>query len=468
MNLLFLKSFLDKRNHLVTLDHAVKWIKQQNEAVQVNVSQIPFSKLKKWTLDDFSLHHDSGSFFSIQGIDVNTNYGLVANWQQPIISQPEIGYLGFITKEINGVLHFLMQAKVEPGNVNYVQLSPTLQATKSNYTQVHQGNPPAYLSYFQNARKEQILLDQLQSEQGARFLKKRNRNIIIKVEKEIEVKDNFLWLTLYQIKELLKLDNIVNMDTRTVISGIPLSNFSSDSVDVLEGLGYLDANLFYSTLLKSAASNNSSYNTITDIINFITNLKSSLELEVKNVPISKLDHWVIDDDRIFHEDEKYFEIIAADIEIDNREVINWSQPLVKPVQSGICAFVCKSINGVLHFAVQAKLECGNFDLIELAPTVQCLTDNYNNSNSIEELPFLKYVLNAKKEAIISDTLQSEEGGRFYQEQNRNLIVFANEDISLELPPNFIWMTFSQLQTFIKFNNYINIQARSLLASLSFI
>ena len=43
----------------------------------------------------------------------------------------------------------------------------------------------------------------------------------------------------------------------------------------------------------------------------------------------------------------------------------------EPVQEGICAFVCKEINEVLHFAVQAKLECGNFDIIEFAPTVQC-------------------------------------------------------------------------------------------------
>ena len=35
----------------------------------------------------------------------------------------------------------------------------------------------------------------------------------------------------------------------------------------------------------------------------------------------------------------------------------------------------KKINGILHFLVQAKLECGNLDVFELAPTVQCLTGN---------------------------------------------------------------------------------------------
>jgi oxidase EvaA len=63
---------------------------------------------------------------------------------------------------------------------------------------------------------------------------------------------------------------------------------------------------------------------------------------------------------------------------------------------------------------------------------------------------------------------SEEGGRFFREQNRNLIVFAKDEIPVELPPNFIWMTLNQLFTFIKFNNYLNIQARSLISSISFV
>src|SRR3990167_8887293 len=126
---------------------------------------------------------------------------------------------------MNGILYFLMQAKIEPGNINVVQLSPTLQATKSNYTQVHKGNTTLCLEYFFGERDDvEILLDQLQSEQCARFLKKRNRNIIIEVTSDIEVKEDFCWLTLGQIKQLLTFDNVVNMDTRTVISGIPYGN----------------------------------------------------------------------------------------------------------------------------------------------------------------------------------------------------------------------------------------------------
>ena len=49
---------------------------------------------------------------------------------------------------IDGRLYFLMQAKVEPGNVNKYQISPTIQATKSNFTRAHGGKTPLFFDYF--------------------------------------------------------------------------------------------------------------------------------------------------------------------------------------------------------------------------------------------------------------------------------------------------------------------------------
>ncbi len=468
---LFIKSALSLDNPFNSLEEIKNWVALQNEKIKVNVTKIAFEELDQWSFsnENFNLRHQSGKFFSIDGIDVKTNWGLVSNWQQPIINQPEIGYLGFITKEFNGVLYFLLQAKIEPGNVNCVQLSPTLQATKSNYSKVHKGKAPAYLDYFVNATPDQVLLDQLQSEQGARFLRKRNRNIIIKIDEDIPVLDNFIWLSLAQIKVLMQEDNLVNMDTRTVISGIPYGSYNKQSIEILHLLQEQNNRTEISfQFLKSTLQNSGELHSFDDLIQFVTKRKSYYELDVVKIPIKNIENWVIEDEFIRHVDNKYFKVIAAKVEIENREVVSWSQPMIEPAQEGICAFVCKEINGVLHFIVQTKLEAGNFDILELAPTVQCLTGNYRNAQGIEQMPFLKYVLEVKKENIIFDTLQSEEGGRFYKEQNRNMLILADDSIKIELPENYIWMTLNQMQVFIKFNNYLNIQARSLIAAISFI
>lgn len=437
-----------------------EWLAQRNREVKVSVEPIPFEQMEGWHKDaDGSLHHNSGKFFSIEGIRVVTDYPAPCEWKQPIINQPEIGYLGILTKEFNGVLYFLMQAKIEPGNVNHVQISPTLQATKSNYTQVHGGRKAAYLDYFRNAQPHQIILDQLQSEQGARFLRKRNRNIIIKVDEEVPVLEDFCWMTLGQIKALMQEDNLVNMDTRTVLSGIDFTEFIHDKTDV-EGMSD------FGKAMIASAERKKGIHSMHEILSWFTNLKSGYDLTVSETPLNQIDEWECNEDEIVRKDRQYFRVLGVRVSIDNREVRSWCQPLIQPMQQGICAFVVKKIDGVYHFLVQAKMECGNRDVFELAPTVQCLTGSIYDGTP--RPPFTDYMLNARKEQIVFDTLQSEEGGRFYHEQNRNMLVIADEDFAEELPPTYCWMTLGQINNFLLYNNYINIQARSLIAAIKYV
>lgn len=383
-----------------------RWIYKRNHDVRVDVELIPFSEMEGWKVDEEGcLRHNSGKFFSIEGIHVETDYGKTPSWDQPIINQPEVGYLGILTKEFDGVLYFLMQAKIEPGNVNCVQISPTLQATKSNYSRVHKGKKPAYLDYFVNAKPENILLDQLQSEQGARFLRKRNRNIIIKVDEDIEVLPDFRWMTLGQIKRFMAMDNMVNMDTRTVLSGIDFTDYLTPTT------ASANMSAFGRELMRSlqASSGLEGANSMRQLLSWLTGLKSRYDLIVTHKPIDKLQGWHRSADEIANDNGKFFRIIGVRVNIDNREVTSWCQPLVQPMQQGICAFIIKRINGVLHFLVQAKMECGNYDVLELAPTVQSLTDNFRAYSGPGRADFTDYVLQAKPEQVIYDVLQSEEG-----------------------------------------------------------
>lgn len=457
---MIIKSLLTEENPFNSTKEIKEWIERRNREIVVKVDKIPFKQLNMWyTADDGSLHHDSGRFFSIVGIDVKTDYGTNNHWRQPIILQPEVGYLGILTKEINGVLYCLMQAKIEPGNVNCVQISPTLQATKSNYNRVHSGKSPNYLEYFVNAKPENIILDQLQSEQGARFMRKRNRNIIIKVDEEVPVLEDYRWMTLGQIKELMHHDNMVNMDTRTVLSGLKVSDFVSP-LDEFNRMSQFGKDMILSS------ETNHSYISTREHLSWLTNLKSKYDLFVDFCPITDMPGWRKDESEIVRDDGRFFRIIGVNVTISNREVTSWCQPLVEPMQQGLCAFIIRKINGAYHFLMQAKLECGNFDVLELAPTVQCLTGNIPQDES-RQPEFYKYIANARPEQIVFDTLQSEEGGRFYKEQNRNIMIEVGDEFPLDLPERYTWMTLRQIYKFLRFNNYLNIQARSLISAITY-
>ena len=455
-----IRSLLTTTNPFNSTEEILAWIERRNREVQVDVAQVPFADLKGWHFDEGTgnLCHQSGKFFSIVGIDVYKNQDGIFRWKQPIINQPEVGYLGIICKEFDGVLYFLLQAKIEPGNVNCVQLSPTLQATRSNYTCVHGGKRPAYLDYFKNAKAEQIILDQLQSEQGARFFRKRNRNIIIRVEDEISVGEDFRWLTLGQIKQLMSYDNTVNMDTRTVLSGL---HFQTGALPVCEALSSFGSELFSSEMRIDGEM------AINGVLHRMSELKSRYELLVDKIPLKDVPDWMVTSDEIVRPDRRYFRVLGVNVTISNREVSTWCQPIVQPMQEGLCVLFVQKRRGVLHFLLQAKVECGNFDVVEFAPTIQCLTGDFRK---VAKPPtFVREFLDGRiKGTVLFDTKQSEEGGRFYHEQNRNVIMLLDENVELADQDNFIWLTLGQIKEFLRFNNYLNIQVRSLIASLQYV
>tara|TARA_A100001015_G_C14474989_1_gene513241 strand:- start:174 stop:377 length:204 start_codon:yes stop_codon:yes gene_type:complete len=65
------------------------------------------------------------------------------------------------------------------------------------------------------------LFDSWVSEDGGRLYKKRNRSILIEVNHQKKIKmpnNNFIWLSLYQIKALLKENAWVNPHVRGIIA----------------------------------------------------------------------------------------------------------------------------------------------------------------------------------------------------------------------------------------------------------
>ena len=430
------------------------FVQKVRDSIKFSVNYSKFSNLTNWSFSNGMLQHTSGGFFKIKGLRQTFNDSV---WNQPIIDQPEIGYLGIITKVFDDSLYFLLQAKLEPGNINGVQLSPTLQATKSNFSCLHNGKPPKYIDNFIKARNENILVDQLQSEQGARFLTKKNRNIII-IDQDVEVDfDNFIWVSLGQLRHLIQEPNLINMDTRTVLSGLSFMDYSEHEL-----FYYLNKNkIIYNDFFMSEITNLSA-DAMNNIHSKIANIKFSNNCNREIIPLENMTDWIIDDEKIYHKDDNYFSIIPLDITISNREVLCWSQPILRPSCSGYCIFIVKKINNVMHFLSQIKFECGNLDFFEIGPSVQCLQSNLKDLDNF----FIEIIYDIQNESLYKihhDSFQSEEGGRFLNDSNRNIIVELISDNQNYNDDNFLWLTLCQLKGMLKFSNVVNIQARNLIS-----
>ncbi|MFF9770263.1 NDP-hexose 2,3-dehydratase family protein [Streptomyces sp. NPDC014636] len=420
------------------------WFAERGAAHRYRITPIPLHDLEGWYTDPASgdVRHRSGRFFSVEGLRYGRQEPDGPSWTQPIIRQPETGVLGVLIKRFDGVPHLLMQAKIEPGNINTLQLSPTVQATFSNYMRVHRGSAVRYIDHFlRPGAADRVHYDALQSEQGSWFLGKRNRNIVVETTGDVPVHEDFCWVPRPVMAELLRVDNLVNMDSRTVLAGLPDEPRE----------GPASGRPAEKPLHDTAA-----------LLHWFTEAKVRHRPERTTIPLSRVDGWHRDAERgeIVHESGRYFRIIGVDVEADSREVTSWSQPMLAPVGRGVIAFISKEFHGERHLLVQARAEAGTFDAVELGPTVQCNPGNL--ADDAPRPPYLEAVLTARPEQVLFDTVHSEEGGRFYHAENRYLVLDGDE-MPADVPENYTWMTVRQLTRAGRIGNLVDVEARTLLA-----
>ena len=208
-------------------EYIKKWFLKKRKNPGIKVKRIPLDECKKWSYDKKkgNYSHNSKEFFIVEGLRIKETHSREVDcWDQLILTQ--VGYrggiLGIIRKRFNGIPHYLIEAKLEPGNYKYVQLSPTLQATFSNLRRAHRGRKPKFMNYFESNKnkKHKILLKKWGAEDGGRLNRKRNLSMLVEVpeSEKIKITNEFIWMSMWQIKECLKFDSWINPHIRGIIS----------------------------------------------------------------------------------------------------------------------------------------------------------------------------------------------------------------------------------------------------------
>ena len=414
------------------ISHEIKkWLNNQRSLHKLNINIVSLNALPNWKYTKKNIHHISNRFFKIVGLKVLSNF-YKKNWEQPIIIQNEIGILGIIkNKKTN---KYLLQAKVEPGNINKLQIAPTVQATKSNYNRVHGGQKVPYIDYFLKYKKLNIFN---QSEQGFRYLYKFNSNILIEIKKKITNKKEFRWFSKQQIKELIKEKNLINMDTISVLSS------------------------FISKIKV-----NNSINTNKTIYDWVKKNDSIYFIKTKIVDLSNLKEWSIKLKKIIHKKNRHFSIIGIDVKTNKREINNWSQPILKGKKMAFAGFVKTNINNTDHYLcryiIKPGLKKSSIGCTVNTSDISIFNKNSNLDNT-EKKFIKKYFFSKKnKKNIIYDNILSDEGGRFYKCQIRYMIsLFDYKDI-LTIPKNYMFLSHNQIVEMIK-NKRLDIESRLLFA-----
>ena len=145
----------------------------------------------------------------------------INSWTQPILTQKHGGVLAFITRQTkNFGIQFLIDAKIEPGDDSIIKISPSFQATQSNMNRAHGGKRPNFYDIIMQGKGAELVYYTIHNEEGARFWKKSNWNVIVKLKDPFDKRikgNNYKWVSLAQLKKLALKDSYVNPFVKTIL-----------------------------------------------------------------------------------------------------------------------------------------------------------------------------------------------------------------------------------------------------------
>jgi oxidase EvaA len=176
-----------------------------------------------------------------------------------------------------------------------------------------------------------------------------------------------------------------------------------------------------------------------------------------------MDSWVSNNKLIGHEENKFFDVIGVEIDVESREVESWDQPMIRPTGIGMCGLIFCKIADEVFCLVQVKYECGYIDMFELAPTIQFLNGRLTSLSESDSYLYQKFTAQNKP---MHFSHQSEEGGRFFHEENACKIIEVQNIDEIDLPSTHKWVPLRILQQKIAQSADINIQLRTMVFILS--
>jgi oxidase EvaA len=149
---------------------------------------------------------------------------------------------------------------------------------------------------------------------------------------------------------------------------------------------------------------------------------------------------------------------ASRVESDSlREVTSWDQPILTQLDGGILGMVAReSAEKGVEFLLQAIPECGNIGVLQLGPTIQSTWSNIRRAHGGRRPPMIEVLFAGSGVRIIYRANHNEEGGRFWQKSNENILAFINDERVIETDMKmYHWASLSQIRELALMDNVLD-------------
>lgn len=300
-------------------------------------------------------------------------------------------------------------------------------------------------------KEYKVLHDTLQTEQGWKFLNKRNRSIVVEIPNDTREQQYYKYISLIEILSLLRKKNILNSDSRAVIVSLLLN--------------YPEIFPYSRNLLKSSIRKSLHISSINQkkLVNLFTRRKGDL-FKVSNVSLFEMQDWKVNDYKIVNKNKELHEVIQIQVSTDSREVTNWDQPIVNSHDTEKLILIGKIEDGTLKILLCSDTQPGLITDTTASVTLSSSTsfDELNNSYKLRQW----LGLNKNNAKFFKKTENSEEGGRFYFDKCiYEFYIFDELNNFPDRLQNHHWVTLNDCKTLLNEQLILTNELRSCLSFL---
>jgi oxidase EvaA len=195
-----------------------------------------------------------------------------------------------------------------------------------------------------------------------------------------------------------------------------------------------------------------------DVLDWAATERSRQQFSVDTVPLSESKEWRLRNGALVHETGRFFEVRGIEWMNSRGDAI--CSPFILQPEVGILGIAISHDGGESRVLLDAKFEPGNVHGVDIAPCFQATKSNFEKAHGGTP-PALSDIF-LSDDNWHSHVRQSEQGTRFLQKWNANVVIVVSEDI--EISQSMRWCTLPEVSLLLRTSHTLNTDARSVIAT----
>jgi len=207
-----------------------------------------------------------------------------------------------------------------------------------------------------------------------------------------------------------------------------------------------------------------------ELIGWLQGRRKEVPFSAHLIALRDVANWRQDDDGNIHNvSGQFFRIEGVRVQSAPglREIAGWDQPIFTQTDGGVLALLCRETRdrGV-EFLLQAKADPGNIGYLQCCPTIQSTWENIRGLRGARRAPFAECLDPSDNIRLIYRSKHNEEGSRFWQKSNENMILFVEDASALTIDDRtYRWASLSQIKQMMLLDNVVGPYVRTVVAPL---